>query len=382
MRSFNFSLGGFGMKLKIGENVKNFRKSSNITQEELSEMLGVSCQSVSRWELGVCYPDVELLPSIAEIFSISVDTLLGNDKSEEQKRIENYLVQLQSAISKGKIYDYISIARKGVAEFPNNFTLLNKLMYALFISGDSDGNILEWKENMEKYDEEIIALGERIMKFCPDQDIRLEATARLAFQHCEMGRKSMGRAIYDTLPSQRLCRENQIWWALNETEKLSFLRNKIKQDYENLRNYIWLLAASKQISDRASLKAFEKLVSLDNLICDGNNPKNTWRIARLHYEMAKLNAALNNKVKMYHHLKTSAESAKNFDNRPDSQGYSSILLGDVTLKRVDFETADTRSCCKIMKEKWLVNPIFDKFRNTYEFKEIIHFLNVADEQKQ
>ena len=89
------------MKLKIGENVKNFRKSSNITQEELSEMLGVSCQSVSRWELGVCYPDVELLPSIAEIFSISVDTLLGNDKSEEQKRIENYLVQLQSAISKG-----------------------------------------------------------------------------------------------------------------------------------------------------------------------------------------------------------------------------------------------------------------------------------------
>lgn len=41
------------MKLKIGENVKNFRKSSNITQEELSEMLGVSCQSVSRWELGV-----------------------------------------------------------------------------------------------------------------------------------------------------------------------------------------------------------------------------------------------------------------------------------------------------------------------------------------
>lgn len=45
-------LGGFSMKLKIGENIKYFRKSSNITQEELAEMLGVSCQSVSRWELG------------------------------------------------------------------------------------------------------------------------------------------------------------------------------------------------------------------------------------------------------------------------------------------------------------------------------------------
>lgn len=48
-------------------------------------MLGVSCQSVSRWELCVCYPDVELLPSIAEIFRISVDTLLGNDKSERKE---------------------------------------------------------------------------------------------------------------------------------------------------------------------------------------------------------------------------------------------------------------------------------------------------------
>ena len=35
-------------------------------------------------------------------------------------------------------------------------------MYALFIAGDDDGNIPEWKENMEKYDAEITALGERI----------------------------------------------------------------------------------------------------------------------------------------------------------------------------------------------------------------------------
>ena len=179
-----------------------------------------------------------MLPSIAEIFRISVDTLLGNDKSEEKKKIKNYLLQFQTAISKGKINDYISIARKGVAEFPNDFTLLNKLMYALFVSGDSDGNIPEWKENMEKYDEEIVALGERIMKYCPDQDIRLEATARLAFQHCEMGRKSISRAICETLPSQKLCRENQIWWALKENEKLSFLQNKIKQDYESLSTHI------------------------------------------------------------------------------------------------------------------------------------------------
>lgn len=45
--------GGFSMRLTIGENIKVIRKSKDITQEQLAEMLGVSCQSVSRWELGV-----------------------------------------------------------------------------------------------------------------------------------------------------------------------------------------------------------------------------------------------------------------------------------------------------------------------------------------
>lgn len=65
------------MKLAIGDNIKSLRKSKNITQENLAEMLGVSCQSVSRWELGTCYPDMELLPELARIFNISVDQLLG-----------------------------------------------------------------------------------------------------------------------------------------------------------------------------------------------------------------------------------------------------------------------------------------------------------------
>ncbi len=42
------------MKLKIGEKIKFLRKAGNITQEELAEMLGVSCQSVSRWAPGTC----------------------------------------------------------------------------------------------------------------------------------------------------------------------------------------------------------------------------------------------------------------------------------------------------------------------------------------
>ena len=53
------------MNLNFAENFKRFRKEKGVTQEKVAEVLGVSSQSVSRWELSICYPDLELLPSIA-----------------------------------------------------------------------------------------------------------------------------------------------------------------------------------------------------------------------------------------------------------------------------------------------------------------------------
>ena len=206
------------MKLQIGSTIKRLRKARDITQEEFAELLGVTCQSVSRWENGGCYPDIELIPAIAGFFGISVDARLGVDAAAEQEKIDGDLRDFQAAISRGEIDDCIAIARAGVAEFPNSYALLNKLMYALFVAGDDTGNIAEWKENMERYDAEIVALGERIIRHCPDQAIRLEATARLAFQHCEMGRRAMGRALYETLPSMKACREANIWWGWKKTK--------------------------------------------------------------------------------------------------------------------------------------------------------------------
>lgn len=67
------------MKLNIGKTIKSLRKEREITQEEFAEVLGVSCQSVSRWENDSCYPDIEMIPTIAAFFGISVDHLMGID---------------------------------------------------------------------------------------------------------------------------------------------------------------------------------------------------------------------------------------------------------------------------------------------------------------
>ena len=76
------------MNLNFAENFKNLRKKKNITQEKLAEVLGVSAQSVSRWEVGICYPDLELLPSIANFFGVTIDSLLSNDADSKKNDVK------------------------------------------------------------------------------------------------------------------------------------------------------------------------------------------------------------------------------------------------------------------------------------------------------
>ena len=73
------------MNLNVGDKIRCLRHEKDITQEEFAAILGVSCQSVSRWENGICYPDIELLPDIAEFFGVTVDCLMG-DKRNGQER--------------------------------------------------------------------------------------------------------------------------------------------------------------------------------------------------------------------------------------------------------------------------------------------------------
>ncbi|MCH5333985.1 MAG: methyltransferase domain-containing protein [Agathobacter sp.] len=57
--------------------VAELRKSKNMTQQDLADRMGVSFQSISKWENGGSMPDIQLLPELAELFSVSVDQLLG-----------------------------------------------------------------------------------------------------------------------------------------------------------------------------------------------------------------------------------------------------------------------------------------------------------------
>ncbi len=85
------------MKLTIGTNIRALRRKHHITQEQLADKLGVSYQSVSRWENDTCYPDMELLPALARIFSVSIDRLLGVSEEDKNDKIMEILRQLSKA---------------------------------------------------------------------------------------------------------------------------------------------------------------------------------------------------------------------------------------------------------------------------------------------
>ncbi len=76
------------MKLSIGDNIRDYRKKNDLTQEEFALRLGVSYQSVSRWENGNFYPDIELIPAIAETLGVTVDTLFGIPEDQKEKSAE------------------------------------------------------------------------------------------------------------------------------------------------------------------------------------------------------------------------------------------------------------------------------------------------------
>ena len=60
------------MQLTLGQKIRELRKRDGRTQEVLAEALGVTSQAISRWESNGCYPDVEIIPAIANYFHISI----------------------------------------------------------------------------------------------------------------------------------------------------------------------------------------------------------------------------------------------------------------------------------------------------------------------
>ena len=77
--------------MDLSNKLRSLRVSRNLTQEALAAAMGVSPQSVSKWERGVSLPDVSMLPELSVYFGVSMDELFGLTDEMEFDRIQNML---------------------------------------------------------------------------------------------------------------------------------------------------------------------------------------------------------------------------------------------------------------------------------------------------
>lgn len=216
------------MQLDLGSRIRRLRRRDKRTQEALAEALGVTAQAVSRWESGGSYPDMNLIPSIANYFGISIDELFGYH-NERDRRIEDLVSRIQIMKWKNNgtdenISDAIALARNALVEYPGEPRLMVCLASVLYTAGycrygefhltDTEGYDIYDTHRHNGYAEwkEAVPLYEKALTMLEDGEFRRVAVGELTQLYVNMGMHEKARAlagaapgIYSTKEYMRIC---------------------------------------------------------------------------------------------------------------------------------------------------------------------------------
>ncbi len=111
------------MQPDIGGKIRTLRKARRLTQEELADRLMVSAQTVSKWELGTCFPDVLQFPVIANYFGVTIDDLFCRTEQQQKERIAALI-----CIAQRSAFHYDAeterMISEGLRDYPGNEDLL------------------------------------------------------------------------------------------------------------------------------------------------------------------------------------------------------------------------------------------------------------------
>lgn len=124
------------MDLHISENIRRLRKEHTMTQEQLAEALGVTVGAVYKWENALTMPEIRLLVELADLFSVSVDYLLGYEVQESG--VDATIERIQKLMAEYKLKESAREAEKALRKYPNNFKVIyhSAQTYFLMITQD------------------------------------------------------------------------------------------------------------------------------------------------------------------------------------------------------------------------------------------------------
>lgn len=178
--------------LYLPENLKKYRILKNMTQEDIADYLGITAQSVSKWERGESYPDITFLPALANIFETSIDLLIGMDTIRaEETRLNIH----KTAIAYQRSGDYDSAEktyRDALLIYPNKPGMILGLAGVLALKGNTD---------------EAIELMERGLPLSINEKQKSTMRATLCFLYLKAGKVEKANRLASELPHTRESRE-------------------------------------------------------------------------------------------------------------------------------------------------------------------------------
>ncbi len=167
------------MEVCMKDTLRGLRQRKNVTQEALASHLGITPQSVGKWERGEGFPDITLLPAIALYFGVTVDELLSVDRARIDEKIKAYQDESHRLKNAGENEKNLALWESAYAEFPNDCRVLFGLMLAI----NRGGTYPCPKEDAER----IIMLGERILAESKDNRLREETVQALCYVYESIG---------------------------------------------------------------------------------------------------------------------------------------------------------------------------------------------------
>lgn len=363
------------MNIYFGKNLKQLRAERNLTQERLADFLGVSFQTISKWERDDSYPDISMLPVIASFFKVSVDDLLGVKEAENEEKIQQYLYEAGCLSDRKAAFEII---KKAVKEFPSDFRIIEEYLFELIANKGSveDGmSILS----------EVRTIYDNIQKNCTIDSIRISSKMWVAEYYKTLTRvENSGitlddvKDIVESMPSIISSREHlqTFIYPIEGEAHYNACRVAIDQLIYMLNGEIYHYCVyDDNYPIEFKIKAIEKMLDVQNSFNEDRNFGKSWRSIVYNYgHLGHMYFEIGNTEKAIENLRKSAELAKQFDELPQiSERHSLFFEGSVFDKNTLGSTYVACSRMKyLMTEKY---PLSDEFKDSREFKEIIEILS-------
>ena len=365
------------MTLYIGENLKKQRKLRELTQEQLADILGVTFQSVSKWERNEGYPDIETLPTIANYFGITVDELMGMDRIRDTTETYKILEAARENASNGLIEENIAMLEEAVKRFPNDYFLLSEYAhYLTFVNWDREGEA--FKRNCLK----AIDIEERILSECTDTELRNDVQARLCYDYQHAGQHEKAVEAAKKLPFMWNSREVVGESILEGDELIELQQQNIISLTELI--YFMLFGMSREESSlftsEQKIKIKQKIIAIYEIIFEeGDFNFYSHNLSYAYRQIAAIAMLEGNRELALESIEKSAEYAIANDELPDEKPYISMLVNRLAYRKKDTLTNSRTSFCKELLKHMEMNR-YDAIRNEPRFKAVEKSLTETDRE--